>query len=162
MISVSELLVAAKSAHAIQSNYRLARVLDTTDNTLYRWTSGKGVPDDTHAVKLADMAGLDRGYVIAAMRALRETNDELRAEWEDMARRLLAQSGGLHAPAGSIPGGDGGPIGGKGHIEREGDDPGGIGAAARGEGSVRYVNSSRQGRIIMASLVKALRKKSSH
>lgn len=102
MLTTAALMAAAKQANGIPSNYRLARVIGASDNTLFRWNTGRGVPDDEHAVKLADLAGLDRGYVIAAMRALREPNPELRAIWAHMAERLAASPAGPNAgPDGS-------------------------------------------------------------
>jgi len=93
MISTAELLAAAKSARGIPSNYRLAKVLEATDATLQRWNTGRGCPDDTHAAKLAEMAGLDVEYVVASMRAAREKDPALRAIWARMAERLLLTSG---------------------------------------------------------------------
>jgi hypothetical protein len=135
MFSISDLLSAAKRGSGIPSNYRLARVLDLTDSAVQRWSTGRGVPDDAQAIRMANMAGLDPGYVVAAVRALREKDAAIRAVWEDMAARLLAQSGGEAGESGG-PGDEGGPIGGKGHISSDHDPL----TQASGEGSVRYVN----------------------
>ncbi len=93
MLTISDLLSAAKRGAGIPSNYRLARVLDLTDSAVQRWSTGRGVPDDAQARRMALMAGLDPGYVIAAVRALREKDEALRAIWADMAERLLLTSG---------------------------------------------------------------------
>ncbi len=93
MLTTSDLLSAAKRGAGIPSNYRLARVLGTTDNTVFRWHSGAGSPDDAWAAKLAALAGMDVGYAVASMKAAREKDPELRAIWADMAERLLLTSG---------------------------------------------------------------------
>jgi hypothetical protein len=145
MLSISDLLTAAKRGAGIPSNYRLARVLDLTDSAVQRWSTGRGVPDDAQAHRMAMMAGMDPGYVIAAVRALREKDPTLRAVWEDMAARLLAQTGDGGTPPEGGPGGDG--------DDDDGHTPGGliggIGSALGATGgepdSVRYVNLWRRG-----------------
>jgi hypothetical protein len=68
-------------------------VLGATESTLQRWNTGRGQPDDAHSIRLAEMAGLDPGYVVASMRSIREKDPELRAFWAHIARRLLLTSG---------------------------------------------------------------------
>lgn len=97
MISTIDLLTAAKRANGIPSNYRLARVLGATDATLQRWNTGRGCPDDAHAARLAEMAGLDVGYVVASMRAEREKDEHLRTIWQSIADRLRAGPIGVAA-----------------------------------------------------------------
>ena len=135
MLSTSQLLAAAKQAQGIQSNYRLARILGTTDNTLSRWHSGRVIPDDAYAVRLAQLAGLDPGYVVAAMRAFREKDEHMRSIWMDMAERLAAAPAAPNAgPGGSGHGGtdDGpefGPSDGSlphGGLDASADDPSGL------------------------------------
>lgn len=111
MLTTSDLLAAAKRGAAIPSNYRLARVMGLSDNTVFRWSSGAGAPDDLHAARLAEMAGLDVEYVVASMKAAREKDPELRAIWARMAERLARAPGAPNDPSGgSDPhGGDFGP-----------------------------------------------------
>lgn len=125
MLSTSDLVSAAKAAQGISSSYRLARVLGTSDQTLYRWKAGQAAPDDSHAAKLAQMAGLDPGYVIAQMRALREKDPELREIWQSMADRL----GALHSLRSHFRGGgnDGGAFD---DYEGNGGGEGGSGGAS--------------------------------
>jgi hypothetical protein len=103
MLTTLDLLAAAKRGAGIPSNYRLARKLDITDSAVQRWNTGRGVPDDANAMRMAQMAGLDSGYVVASMRALREPNPELRAIWAEMAERLLLTSGMPPRPDNSGP-----------------------------------------------------------
>jgi hypothetical protein len=88
MVTIQELLSAAKTGAGIPSNYRLARVLGVTDNTLNRWQHARSFPDDQAAVRLAEMAGMDPGTVLASMHAQRATSEAQRALWSAMAKRL--------------------------------------------------------------------------
>lgn len=90
MLTTRDLLGAVKAAQGIPSNYRLARVLDVTEGTVQRWHTGKNQPDDAMAARLAGMAGLDIGYVVASMHAERAQEDGARKLWEQIAQRLQA------------------------------------------------------------------------
>lgn len=94
MITIQQLLTAAKTGAAIPSNYRLARVLGVTDNTLTRWQHGRNFPDDAMTVRLAQMGGLDPASVVAAMHAARAQDDAGRDLWSRIADRL-ASSGAV-------------------------------------------------------------------
>lgn len=83
-----ELLAAVRQAQGLPSNYALARVLGIRDNTLQRWHAEAGAPDDAMAARLATMARLDPDAVVAAMHAQRAGDDEERARWQRIARRL--------------------------------------------------------------------------
>jgi transcriptional regulator with XRE-family HTH domain len=101
---ISELLAAAKAGGNIPSSYRLARLLGVSDNTVNRWQHSKGWPDDLAAARLADLAGLDVGAVVASMHAQRASEPKARELWQAIADRLAAT-----APAGPAPLGGGGP-----------------------------------------------------
>ncbi len=130
--TTADLLAAAKRGAGIPSNYRLARVLGTNDNTLSRWQSGKVIPDDAYAVRMAALAGLDAGYVVAAMRAFREKDEGLRAIWADMAERLLLTAGMPSRPDSDAPGGtgSGSDDAGSGGDDDDGNPDGGVGASS--------------------------------
>ncbi|MEO8805861.1 MAG: hypothetical protein ABI433_07255 [Burkholderiaceae bacterium] len=97
MLTTHELLALAKAKQNIPSNYRLARVLDAPESTVKRWNTGKGQPDDAYAAKLADLAGLDAGAVVASIRAEREASGPLHDLWVGIAKRL--ETAGLAALA---------------------------------------------------------------
>ncbi len=90
MLTTVELLAAARAAHGIPSNYRLARVLNVSDKSIQRWNTGKNTPDDAMASRLAEMAGLDPDSVVAAMHAERAVTEAERARWQRIAHRLQA------------------------------------------------------------------------
>lgn len=87
-MNAKDLLEAAKRAQGIPSNYRLARVLDVPEKTVSRWHTGKNSPGIKHAAKLADLAGLDRGAVVAAMQAESAVDPDEKTMWEGIAARL--------------------------------------------------------------------------
>jgi DNA-binding transcriptional regulator YiaG len=87
-MTAKELLAAVRAAQALPSNYALAKLLDTRENTLWRWNSGKNTPDDKMASHLATLAGLDPDVVVAAMQAQRASEPVERARWERIADRL--------------------------------------------------------------------------
>lgn len=88
MSFVQELLTQAKTANAIPSNYRLARVMGVTDNTLNNWQSGRGMPGDVQAVRLAQMAGVNPAIVLAELAAERAKDDVTKAVWRGLAEHL--------------------------------------------------------------------------
>lgn len=90
MTVTSDLLRQAKQRQGIPSNYRLARVLGVTDQTLTNWNTGKKAPADNYAVRLAEMAGIEPGIVLAELAAERAQDDEVRQAWRGLAERLKA------------------------------------------------------------------------
>jgi len=85
-----ELIDAAQAAQGLPSDYALAARLGTTRAALSSYRTGRSKPDDTTAAKLAEMAGLDPGQVIAWMHADRAKDPAARAMWESIAERLKA------------------------------------------------------------------------
>jgi hypothetical protein len=108
-MTAQDLLKAVRETHGLPSNYALARFLDVRETTLWRWSSGRNTPDDGMAARLAELAGLDVGVVLACMAAQRATDDTARAMWASVADRLsrsvaaglavLAVSAGVPSPS---------------------------------------------------------------
>lgn len=91
MITANELIEAAKAAAGVPSNYRLAKVLGVTENTVANWKHGRTAPDDQMAVRLAEMAHLDPADVLPAMYALRTSDPALRSVWARVSDRLTRE-----------------------------------------------------------------------
>lgn len=104
---VHTLLTAAKQAKGIPSNYRLARVMGVSDNTLNNWQSGRAMPGEVQAVRLAEMAGIDPGVVLAELAAERAKDEGSRAAWRSIAERL--KGGAVAAGVALLVGFGGGP-----------------------------------------------------
>lgn len=88
MLTTDQLLDAAKTAAGITSDYRLARTIPVSDNTLYNWRHGITSPDEERSARLAEMAGLDVGYVLTCMAAARAKDEGLKSAWSMLAKRL--------------------------------------------------------------------------
>lgn len=86
---------AVKRHRQISSDYACAQALGLTRAQLSNYRQGKGALGDETAVKVADMLGMDAGYVMACMHAERASNPEIRVRWEGVAARL--QRAGLAA-----------------------------------------------------------------
>lgn len=86
---------AVKRHREISSDYACAQVLGITRSQLSRYRNGRDYFGDETAVKVADMLGMDAGYVMACIHAERASNPEIRVRWEGVAARL--QRAGLAA-----------------------------------------------------------------
>lgn len=105
MFKTNAVLDRIKSLHSITSEYRLCRVIGVTDQTLLNWRHGR-CPSDEHAIKLAQLAQLDPGLVLASLASERAKDPTISAVFADIARRLqlldvanlAAVLGGLNQP----------------------------------------------------------------
>ena len=93
--ATQRLLRLVKERQGIPSNYKLRQVLDVSEVTMTRWNQGRGAPANSLAMRMAEMAGLDPGVVIAEISADRAQDDDERALWQGIAARL--KSAGLAA-----------------------------------------------------------------
>lgn len=96
MLTTQTLLDAAKHAQGITSEYRLARVLGISDNALYNYRHGR-TPDDSRALRLSELAGIDPGYTLVCMAVERAKDDASRAALTASAA-LLAEMLGVKLP----------------------------------------------------------------
>ena len=87
MFKTNAVLDRIKSLHSITSEYRLCRVIGVTDQTLLNWRHGR-CPSDEHAIKLAQLAQLDPGLVLASLASERAKDPTISAVFADIARRL--------------------------------------------------------------------------
>ncbi len=87
MITTNDVLDRVKAVQGITSEYRLCRVVGVTDQTLARWRKGLA-PSDEYAAKLAQLAQLDVGLVVASLASERSKDPTLQAVFADIARRL--------------------------------------------------------------------------
>lgn len=114
MLTIRDLLAAARTAQGLPSNYALAKVLDVRERDLSRWQNGHNVPADAVVVRLAELAKLDPAEVLPAIAALRPQDDQVRAFWRRAAQ--LAERGAAVAVCAILAlcithgGGDGGAL----------------------------------------------------
>ncbi len=93
-----EFLDALKRQHSIESDYGVSKLLGITRQRLSNYRSGRDFFGDEIASQVAQMLGLDPGYVMACAHAERAATAEIRAVWESVAAKL-AGVGAVAAPA---------------------------------------------------------------
>lgn len=98
-MDVETLLRAAREAQGIKSNYALTRVLGVTDKTMQRWSTGANTPSNAQACELAQMAGIEPGYIMACMEGIRAKSEKDRERWSEIAKRLKSAAGTAAASA---------------------------------------------------------------
>jgi hypothetical protein len=92
MLTVQDLITAARQAQGVPSNYALAKLLDVREKDLSRWWNGHHVPAPAVVVRLAQLAQLDPAAVLPSIEALRSSHDaDTRAMWARAAE--LAERG---------------------------------------------------------------------
>ena len=89
-MTTADLLAAVKRTQGLTSTASLARALNVPEKSVYRWQQGKHTPDDATTARLAALAGLDAGEVVAAINAERAAEPEVRELWTSIAKRLHA------------------------------------------------------------------------
>lgn len=87
MLTTSTLMDAAKAGQSINSDYRLAKVLGASENTLYYWRRGRACDDD-YAVKMAQMAGVHIGYALVCIAAERAKDEATKSGYLAAAKAL--------------------------------------------------------------------------
>ena len=88
MHSTHELLEAAKHHSGLATDYKLGIVLGLSNSAVTNYRKGRSHPDDNVGRRLADLAGLDEGYVLACLHAERAKDEESRQAWQRIAKRL--------------------------------------------------------------------------
>lgn len=74
------------------SNYRIAKILDTSQSAVVKYTKHGGTMDDRIAVRMAEALGIDPAYVLACMAAERANTFELSKQWERIAAHFAASA----------------------------------------------------------------------
>jgi plasmid maintenance system antidote protein VapI len=93
MLTVRDLITAARVAQGLPSNYALANRMQVRERDVSRWFNGHHVPADAMVLRLAELAGLDPAAVLPTIAALRTDDARLRAAWRraaDLAERAAA------------------------------------------------------------------------
>jgi len=81
------------TAFRCQSDYRLARILGVGDSALHKYRHEGRTPKDEHAIHLAQLAGLDVGFVLLCMCLARAKTAEHKAGLFYSLRRYAAHLG---------------------------------------------------------------------
>ncbi|HIV71348.1 MAG TPA: hypothetical protein H9903_10490 [Candidatus Aquabacterium excrementipullorum] len=84
----SDLIILAKKRAGIESDYALAKCLETKPNTVGNWSRGVSFPDTKFTVQLAEMAGFEPMHAIAQVeieRAEKTHSDKAVSFWRRYA-----------------------------------------------------------------------------
>ncbi len=87
-MEINALLDLAKSLNNIESDYRLAKILNVSQPTIPGYRAGRSLPDDKRAIQLANLAGLDPEKLVFEMHLARAKCPEETAFWADMLKKL--------------------------------------------------------------------------
>ena len=82
--TTTEFLDAIKAKFSLRSEYALVKHLGVTQVTVIRWRTG-GCMNDAHAIKVADILGLQRAYVLACTRLEKAKDTESSGTWRQIA-----------------------------------------------------------------------------
>ena len=88
MRTISEVLDRAKTVQKVKSDYKLALCLGIGESSLSAYRNGRGLPDEKTCQKLAVAMGEDPIILMVEMHAQRVKDDDSRAMWSALARRL--------------------------------------------------------------------------
>lgn len=102
MFSVAQWLDASKSKMGIESDYRLAKLIEKNHSTISGWRSGKNAPDETAVNRICALSGEDPAPIIMLLQASRAQSDEARNVWLSIAKRLGAAPRQLQAGFASL------------------------------------------------------------
>ncbi|MFZ4758923.1 MAG: DUF3693 domain-containing protein [Burkholderiaceae bacterium] len=81
----------------LPSDYAVARLLGVTPQHVSRWRSGRGGFSDEQAAKVAELLGIEAGYVLARLYEERSTSEAARVAWRSLAGKLAPVAASLAA-----------------------------------------------------------------
>ena len=93
MQTTLEFLDTIKAKQGLTSDYQLAKFLKLSDQRISFYRTGKSRFDEDTCIMVADVLGLDQGYVMACIAAERTKSAKAKAAWKHTAELL----GGLAA-----------------------------------------------------------------
>ena len=88
MQTTKQLIDRAKTAQGISSDYRLSKQLEVSTSAVLNWRAGRSHPDDVLGARLAALAGMEPGLVVAELHAERARTPEAIALWTKIAEQL--------------------------------------------------------------------------
>ena len=88
MRTISEVLDRAKKAQKVKSDYKLSLCIGIGESSLADYRKGRGLPDETNCIKLANAMGENPALLTVEMQAQRARTPEAREVWMGIARRL--------------------------------------------------------------------------
>jgi hypothetical protein len=90
MRTISQVLDRAREVQKVPSDYKLGLCLGIGGNSLSNYRTGKSLPDEKAAAKLASAIGEKPDLLLVEIQAQRVKDPDARAMWENLAKRLQA------------------------------------------------------------------------
>jgi transcriptional regulator with XRE-family HTH domain len=90
MKSTIELLDIARAQNGGCSDYRLAKLLGIPNSGIANWRSGRNLPANPVAMRLAELCGLDPAEVVCWVNLERAATPEERETWNLLLSRVHA------------------------------------------------------------------------
>lgn len=90
METTNDLLERLRASNDGCSDYRLAKLMGTTQAHIIRWTKHGKTMDDSYAIKIAELLDIDPAYVLICMHAERSASVEATKVWERIAGQFVA------------------------------------------------------------------------
>lgn len=88
MKTTIEFLDAVKARHSLVSDYKLAKKLEITPQSIIQYRNHRNVLSDSMAIRVAGLLEMDPVLVVTAVHAERAKRPEERALWADIVQRL--------------------------------------------------------------------------
>lgn len=88
MQTTIEFLDACKAAQGLTSDYKLAKFLGVTQQSVNNYRQGKSFLCDETAIKVADCLGIYPALVLANIHAERAKGEVEKRAWQDLVKRL--------------------------------------------------------------------------
>lgn len=88
MSTTLDFLDAVKARHSIASDYKLAKVIGASKQTISSYRNGKSAMEDSIVLRVADLLDEDPAVMLAAVHAERAKRPEEKAAWRSIMERL--------------------------------------------------------------------------
>jgi len=92
--TTNDLLDEVRKINGIESDYRLAKLLNVRQPTISNYRSGRSQLSDEIAVRLAALMDRHPGYILASLAADRAKHPDVAKAWRETAKMLGRSKGG--------------------------------------------------------------------
>lgn len=100
MKTTLQYLDAVKAKHGLTSDYQLAKALGLRQSAISGYRAGRSHPDDTIALRIAELLGINAMEIISAANVERAKTKETRGIWTDAWNRFAVNFESLRKHSG--------------------------------------------------------------
>lgn len=83
-----ELLTRLKAAHNGASDYRMAKILGVSHQTVYHWKAGRSLMSNEVGIRAAELLGLDPAKVVIDLEIERNEGNSTSPFWKELKDRI--------------------------------------------------------------------------